>query len=142
VARLLGEEERAGWRSLDRYARFAEEVAEVKRAILTFFIEQKRSGRRVVAYGAAAKGNTLLNFAGVRGDFIDYAVDLNPLKQGVLLPGTRIPVFAPERLRETRPDVVVVLPWNLEREIAEQLRFVREWGARLFVLIPEVRAVA
>jgi len=141
VAKLAASEEREGGRSLARYDRFAGEVMEVKRALLTFLIDERRGGHRIAAYGAAAKGNTLLNYAGVRGDFIDYVVDLNPLKQGRLLPGTRIPVYAPARLAETRPDVVIILPWNLEVEISAQLSYVRDWGARLAVLIPDVRVL-
>jgi SAM-dependent methyltransferase len=142
VARVEAREEREGGRSLTRYDRFAKEVVEVKRALLTFLIEEKRRGRSIVAYGAPAKGNTLLNFAGVRGDFVDYAVDKSPLKQGTLLPGTRIPVYAPERIAATRPEVIVILPWNLEAEVAEQLSFTREWGARLVVPIPEIRTLS
>jgi hypothetical protein len=141
VSRVLADEERDGGRSLARYDRFAEDVREAKRRILSFLIEEKRANRRIVAYGAAAKGNTLLNFVGVRGDFVDYVVDMNPLKQGTFLPGTRIAVRAPSRLIETKPDVILILPWNLEAEIRGQLAFVREWGARLAVLIPEVRVV-
>ena len=141
VAQVVAAEEREGARSLARYDRFAHEVAEVKRALLTFLIESKRARKSVVGYGAPAKGNTLLNYAGVRGDFIDYVVDRSPLKQGTLLPGTHIPVHAPERLLQTKPDLVLILPWNLEVEITEQLRFVRDWGGRLVVPIPEVRVV-
>jgi ABC-type Fe3+-hydroxamate transport system substrate-binding protein len=96
----------------------------------------------VVAYGAPAKGNTLLNYAGVRTDFIDYAVDKSPFKQGKLLPGTRIPIHAPEKIRETKPDVIVILPWNLRTEIVEQLAYAREWGARFVVPIPELTIVS
>jgi len=134
-------EEREGACSLARYDRFGDEVFAVKNALLTFLIEEKRKGSRIVAYGAPAKGNTLLNFAGVRGDFIDYAVDKSPLKQGRLLPGTHIPVYAPERIATTRPDVVLLLPWNLEAELTSQLAFVRDWGCRLVVPIPEVRVI-
>jgi hypothetical protein len=94
-----------------------------------------------VAYGAAAKGNTLLNYCGVRTDFVDYIVDRSPLKQGKLLPGTRIPIAAPDRIRETRPDYVLVLPWNLRSEIADQLAFVRGWGGRLVVPIPTLEVL-
>jgi hypothetical protein len=104
-------------------------------------IGRKREGKTIVAYGAAAKGNTLLNYCGIREDFIDYAVDRSRFKQGKLLPGSRIPIEAPERIRETRPDYVLVLPWNLKEEIAEQLSFVRQWGGRLVVPIPEVEVL-
>ncbi len=92
----------------------------------------------VVGYGAAAKGNTLLNYCGIRSDFLNYTVDRSPHKQGKFLPGTKIPVFAPEKIRETRPDYVMILPWNLKDEISEQLAYIREWGARFVVAIPEV----
>jgi SAM-dependent methyltransferase len=141
VQTVLDSEQQDGTCSLARYDRFRDEVLEVKRSLLTFLIDEKRKGSRIVAYGAPAKGNTLLNFAGVRGDFIDYAVDMSPLKQGKLLPGTHIEVHAPERIAETRPDVVLLLPWNLEAELVSQLAFVRDWGGRLVVPIPEVRVV-
>jgi SAM-dependent methyltransferase len=135
----LRERERAeGGVSLDAYARFAEDVREVKRKLLEFLIARKREGKTIVAYGAAAKGNTLLNYCGIREDFIDYVVDRSPFKQGKLLPGSHIPIEAPERIRETRPDYVLVLPWNLKDEIAAQLSFVREWGGCLVVPVPEV----
>ncbi len=142
IATLLATEEREGVRSLARYDRFSDEVHAVKRALLEFLFAEKRAGHHIAAYGAPAKGNTLLNFAGVRGDIIDYAVDKNPLKQGTLLPGTRIPVHAPERLAKTRPDVILVLPWNLEAELKVELAFVRDWGGRLVVPIPTVRVVS
>jgi 2-polyprenyl-3-methyl-5-hydroxy-6-metoxy-1,4-benzoquinol methylase len=142
VARVAAAEEREGGRSLTRYDRFSSEVVEVKRALLTFLIEAKRAGKSIAGYGAPAKGNTLLNYVGARADFIDYVVDRSPLKQGTLLPGTRIPVYAPEHLARTRPDIVLVLPWNLAGEIATQLAFVREWGACLVVPIPEVRVLS
>ncbi|MGO8994449.1 MAG: class I SAM-dependent methyltransferase, partial [Polyangiaceae bacterium] len=142
VGDVLAAEEREGARSLARYDRFAAEVLELKRELLTFLLREKNAGRRIAAYGAPAKGNTLLNFLGVRGDFIDYAVDMNPLKQGTLLPGTRIPVYAPDRLAKDRPDVVLILPWNLEKELVSQLSFVRTWGGRLVVPIPKVRVLS
>ena len=103
-----------------------------------FLIEQKVSGWQVVAFGAPAIGNTLLNFCGVRTDLIEYAVDRSPHKQGRYLPGTRIPVFAPEKITETKPDFVVILPWNLKTEIAAQMSEVRSWGGKFVVPIPEV----
>ena len=142
VALCLAEEERDGGLSLARYACFAEEVVGVKRRLLAFLLAEKGQGHRIAAYGAPAKGNTLLNFAGVRRDFIDFTVDRNTLKQGTLLPGTRIPVFAPDRIRETRPDVVLLLPWNLEAELAPELRFVQEWGGRVVIPVPEVRVLS
>jgi hypothetical protein len=98
-------------------------------------------GKSIAAYGAPAKGNTMLNYCGIDRDFIDYTVDLNPDKQGKFLPGTRIPVYAPDRINETRPDIVVILPWNLKEEIVQQLTHVREWGGQMVVLIPGVEVV-
>ncbi len=138
VVDLRAAEASDGTLSLDVYARFAEDVREVKRKLLEFLIHRRRERKTVVAYGAAAKGNTLLNYCGIREDFIDYVVDRSPLKQGRLLPGSHIPIYAPERIRETRPDYVLVLPWNIKDEIAAQLSFVRDWGGRLVVPIPEV----
>lgn len=138
VEELRERERTDGGVSLDSYARFAEDVREVKRKLLEFLIGRKREGKTIVAYGAAAKGNTLLNYCGIREDFIDYVVDRSPFKQGKLLPGSHIPIEAPERIAETRPDYVLVLPWNLKDEIATQLSFVREWGGRLVVPVPEV----
>jgi len=136
VAELLAQEELAGMRHTAAYRRFAESVKEIKRGLLEFLIAARRQGKSVVGYGAAAKGNTLLNYAGIRTDFLDYVADRSPHKQGRLLPGSRIPIVAPERIAETRPDYVLVLPWNLRDEISEQLRCVREWNGRLVVPIP------
>ncbi len=138
VSALRVAERGQGLDQIDAYARFAERVRETKRGLLEFLIARKREGKQIVAYGAPAKGNTLLNYCGIRTDFIDYAADRSPLKQGKLLPGTRIPIEPPERIRETRPDYVLVLPWNIKDEIARQLAFVKEWGGKLFVPIPEV----
>ncbi len=126
---------------LDGYRGFGPKVEETKRDLLAFLIAARRDGRTVAAYGAPGKGNTLLNFCGIRSDLVEYAVDRNPYKHGRLLPGTRIPVHAPERLDETRPDVILVLPWNLRTEIAAQLAHTREWGAQLVVPIPRVEVL-
>jgi hypothetical protein len=120
------------------YAGYAERVAETKRNLLAFLIEAKRAGKRVAGYGAPGKGNTLLNYCGIRSDFLDFTVDRNPYKHGRFLPGTHIPVFPVERLREARPDFILILPWNLKREIAAQLAWAREWNARLVVPIPRL----
>ncbi len=114
------------------------ECAETKRALLEFLIAAKRAGKSIVGYGAPAKGNTLLNYCGVRGDFLDYTVDRSPHKQGLFLPGTRIPIRAPEAIFETRPDYVLILPWNLRAEIAAQMAAIRDWGGRFLVAIPGV----
>ncbi|MFT5445823.1 MAG: 2-polyprenyl-3-methyl-5-hydroxy-6-metoxy-1,4-benzoquinol methylase [Gammaproteobacteria bacterium] len=126
---------------LDAYLGFAEQVNTVKRGLLRFLIDAKEAGKQVAGYGAPAKGNTLLNYCGVRTDLLDYTVDLSPHKQGKLLPGTHIPVFTPEKLAETKPAYILILPWNLKREIAEQLHWVRDWGAKLVVAVPSVQMV-
>ena len=124
------------WR-LETYARFGEQVKETKRRLLEFLIEVKRHGKTVVGYGAPGKGNTLLNYCGVRTDFIDFTVDRSPYKQGKFLPGTRIPIHHPDRIRETKPDYVLILPWNFKDEFVEQMAFIRDWGGRFVVPIPE-----
>ena len=139
VAELADEEERYGIGSLPRYTAFQSAVIQTKHDILDYLITAKRHGKRIAAYGAPGKGNTLLNYCGIRTDFFDYAVDRNPVKQGTFTPGTRIPIYPPDRLRETKPDLVVIMPWNLKDEIAEQHRYIEEWGGRFVILLPEVR---
>jgi hypothetical protein len=135
----LRERERAaGYERLQTYTEYGARVEADKRRILEFLITLKDEGRHVVGYGAPAKGNTLLNYCGVRCDFLDYTVDVNPHKQGRFLPGSHIPVRPPQAIREDRPDVVVILPWNLKDEIAEELDFVGEWGGRLAARTPEL----
>jgi SAM-dependent methyltransferase len=138
VQKLLTREIQAGFTCLETYSSFAEKVKETKRRILRFLIRAKREGKTVVGYGAPGKGNTLLNYCGIRTDFLDYTVDRNPYKHGKFLAGTHIPVFEPARIRETKPDYILILPWNLKDEIAQQLSYVREWGCRLAVPIPEI----
>jgi SAM-dependent methyltransferase len=139
VAALLAREEAAGLGQLETYRSFGERVRRVKWGLLRFLIRTREEGKSIAGYGAPAKGNTLLNYCGVRTDFLDYTVDRSPHKQGRFLPGTRIPIHGPERLRETRPDYVLILPWNLKEEIVEQMADVRSWGGRFVVAIPEVR---
>ncbi len=136
---LARREREAGYEGIDTYRAYAQQVEEEKREILSFLIGLKRQGLSIAGYGAPAKGNTLLNFCGVRTDFIDYTVDLNPHKQGHLLPGSHIPIRAPEALRETKPDVVLILPWNLRDEIMDQHVYVRDWGGRFAARAPEMR---
>ena len=124
---------------IESYSRFPEQVRRIKRDLLKFLIAARERGDAVAAYGAPGKGNTLLNYCGIRTDLLDYTVDRNPHKHGKFLPGTHIPIFAPEKIRETRPRYVFILPWNLKDEIMEQLAYVREWGGRFLVPIPEVR---
>ncbi len=134
-------ESQAGLGTLDGYRRFAASVEEVRHALLTLLIGLRRDGKRVAAYGAAGKGNTLLNYCGVGPDLVEYVVDHNPYKQGRLLPGSRIPIHAPARLRETRPDYVLILPWNLREEILAEHAYVSEWGGRFIVPIPRPEVV-
>ncbi|MGB7946783.1 MAG: methyltransferase C-terminal domain-containing protein, partial [Candidatus Binatia bacterium] len=135
---LKAREEAAGFGSLETYLSFTEKVKETKRKLLEFLIRAKREGKSIVAYGAAAKGVTLLNYCGVRTDFIDYAVDLSPHKQGHFMPGVHIPIFHPDKIKETRPDYVLILPWNLRDEIMGQMAFIGKWGGQFVVPIPEV----
>jgi SAM-dependent methyltransferase len=141
VAACLADERAAGLDRLDAYASFAERVRETKRALLAFLIDAKRQGRTIVGYGAPAKGNTLLNYCGIRRDFLDYTVDRSPHKQGLLLPGTRIPVEAPGRIFETKPDYVLILPWNIADEIVSDMVGIAAWGGRFVVPIPVVRVL-
>jgi SAM-dependent methyltransferase len=136
VTGLLARERAGGYDRPEGYAGFAEQVAGVRWRLLELLIDLRREGKRVVGYGAPGKGNTLLNYCGIRADLLEYTVDRNPGKQGKFLPGTRIPIHPPERIAETRPDYVLILPWNLTREIAAQLQYVRDWGGRLIVPIP------
>jgi SAM-dependent methyltransferase len=138
VAALLETERAAGLTGIDAYLAFGERVKRMKRELLRFLIDAKAAGKSIAAYGAPAKGNTLLNYAGVRNDFIDYTVDRNPHKQGMMLPGTQIPIHAPSRIFETRPDYLLILPWNLRDEIMKQMVAIHEWGGRFLVLIPDV----
>jgi hypothetical protein len=139
VVELGRREEAAGLSSLNAYTTFAEQVRETKRKLLAFLIEAKRCGKSVIGYGAPGKANTLLNYCGIRTDFLDYAVDRNPFKHGRFTPGTHIPIFPPEKIRETRPDFLLILPWNLKDEIMEQCSYIREWNGQFVVPIPEIR---
>lgn len=139
VEALLRHEIEAGLTRIATYEGFDEKVRQAKRGLLEFLIGAKSDGATIVGYGAAAKGNTLLNYCGVRTDFIDCVVDANPHKQGMFMPGSRIPILAPARLRETKPDYLLILPWNLSDEIMHACAYIREWGGRFVVPIPEVR---
>jgi hypothetical protein len=139
VTDLRKEEEAAGFTRIDHYSRFSDHVMETKRKLLEFLIAAKRQGKSIAGYGAPGKGNTLLNYCGIRTDFVEYTVDRNPYKQGKYLPGSHIPIFAPEKIRETKPDYVLILPWNFKDEIMKQMEFIRTWGGQFVVPIPEVR---
>jgi SAM-dependent methyltransferase len=136
---LRAREEMGGLNGLERYASFTEQVHETKRRLLDFLIAAKRQGKSVVGYGAPGKGNTLLNYCGIRTDFLDYTVDRNPYKHGKYTPGTHIPIHPPERIGETRPDYVLILPWNLKDEIIERMAEIRAWGGQFVVPIPSVK---
>ena len=142
VGELLAREDDQGLRDAETYRRFADGVRESKRALLELLIDLRRRGKQVVGYGAPGKGNTLLNYCGIRTDFLDYTVDRNPYKQGKYTPGTHIPIHPPEWIAETKPDVILILPWNLAREISEQLAYTAAWGAQLVVPIPTATAFA
>jgi SAM-dependent methyltransferase len=139
VANLRKEEEDKGFTKLEFYQAFSEKVKVTKRNILDFLIKAKREGKSIVGYGAPAKGNTLLNYCGIRTDFIDYTVDRSPHKQGYFLPGTHIPIYHPDKIKETSPDYLFILPWNLRDEIMGQMAHIREWGGKFIVPIPEVK---
>ena len=132
----------AGLDRLKAYTAFAEQVRETKRALLEFLIEARRKGKSVVGYGAPAKGNTLLNYCGIGTDFLDYTVDRNPHKQGRFLPGTHIPIHAPNKISQTKPDYVLILPWNLKDEIMEQMASIHKWGGEFIVPIPRAEVCA
>jgi len=129
----------AGLRQMPTYAAFSEKVKETKRKLLDCLIRIKRDGKSICGYGAPGKGNTLLNYCGIRTDFLDFTVDRNPYKQGKFTPGTHIPILSPAKIEETRPDFVFILPWNFKDEIMDQMSFIRDWGGRFIVPIPEVR---
>ncbi len=139
--RLVAEETALGLRDPAWYRAFGPRVAEVKFRLLEFLIGERRAGRRVVGYGAPAKGNTLLNYAGVKTDLLEFTCDRNPHKQGCFLPGTRIPVRPPEAIREAKPDRVLILPWNIADEVCSQLAYIREWGGRFVVPIPSTEVL-
>ncbi len=141
VARLSALEAEAGLHSVEGYRPLRERTEAVRQELLRFLLEQKAAGKRVVGYGAPGKGNTLLNYCGIRPDLLEYTVDRNPYKHGCYTPGTRIPIHPAERIDVDRPDVVVVLPWNLEAELTAQLRHIGEWGGRLVFPLPTVRVV-
>jgi hypothetical protein len=136
LVKLRERELAAGLDRMETYATFAEQVKSSKRALLDLLIQLRRAGKRIAGYGAPGKGNTLLNYCGIRTDFLEFTVDRNPYKQGRFLPGTHIPIHPPERIGERRPDYILILPWNLKTEIVSQLAFAREWGAKFIVPIP------
>jgi 2-polyprenyl-3-methyl-5-hydroxy-6-metoxy-1,4-benzoquinol methylase len=139
IGALIAREDESGFKKLEHYLSFGEQVKATKLRILEFFLEAKKQGKVIAGYGAPAKGNTLLNYCGIRTDFIDYTVDRSPHKQGHFLPGTRIPICHPDEVRGSRPDYLIILPWNLKDEIMGQMSYIRNWGAQFVTLIPEVK---
>ena len=138
VDQMLKRETDAGMLSVDCYARFQGHTDQVKNGFLNFLLDARRQGKTVAAYGAAAKGNTLMNYAGVRPDLVSFVADRNPAKQGKYMPGSRIPIVEESRLKEARPDFILLLPWNLKTELIQQLEYAREWDARLVTAIPSL----
>jgi hypothetical protein len=141
VKSVLAAEEAAGLHTFAGHLGFAREVLRIKSELLEFLLGAASQGKSVAGYGAPGKGNTLLNHCGIRSDLVAYTVDRSPVKQGRFLPGTHIPIYAPERLAQTRPDYILVLPWNLRDEISRQLEYVRSWGGRLVFPIPELEVI-
>jgi SAM-dependent methyltransferase len=141
VAAIKAEEDRAGFGQVEGYLGFGERVATTKGELLAFLIAERAGGSRIAGYGAPGKANTLLNYCGIRTDLIDFLVDRNPYKHGRYTPGTHIPIHPPEHLDEMRPDVIMVMPWNLREEISRQLAYTRSWGARLVVAIPSLQVI-
>jgi hypothetical protein len=139
VVELLKRERQAGMSDISFYKDFEIRVKDTKRKILKFLISAKQDGKTIAGYGAPGKGNTLLNYCGIRTDFINYTVDRNPHKQGNFLPGTLIPIFEPDKIRETKPDYVFILPWNIKEEIMESMSFIQEWGGKFLIPIPELK---
>lgn len=142
ISKIKKLEDKMGLNKLDVYLQFSDKIKKNKRLLLDFLIKLKNENKSIAAYGAPAKGNTLLNYCGIRTDFIDYTVDKSPHKQGFFLPGTHIPIYSPEHINETRPDYILILPWNLEEEIVNQLAYTKEWGCKLIIPIPDPRVVA
>lgn len=142
VSLLKSKESEAGLTQLETYLGFAEKVKSTKRNLLSFLIDIKNQGKSIVGYGAPAKGNTLLNYCGIRTDLLDYTVDRSPYKQGLFLPGTHIPIYHPDKIMETQPDYLLILPWNIKHEIIEQMSFIRQWGGQFVVPIPNVEVMA
>ncbi|GAA3088798.1 SAM-dependent methyltransferase [Kribbella aluminosa] len=141
VGKVLQDEQDAGLHTVEGHLGFADEVFTIKSDLLEFLVQARRDGKSVAGYGAPGKGNTLLNHCGIREDLLPYTVDRSPHKHGMYLPGTHIPIHAPERLAETRPDYIVILPWNLRTEIVHQLGYAREWGAKFVVPIPRLELI-
>lgn len=141
IERIIAREKEAGLDKLKTYQCFNKKVRKIKQDLLAFMLKAKGEGKLIAGYGAPAKGNTLLNYCGIKPDFLPCTVDKNPYKQGRFLPGTRIPVFHPEKIKELKPDYLLLLPWNLKNEIIEQMQYIREWGGQFITAIPNVQMI-
>lgn len=141
VSDLLNKEKKSGLDKMETYRKFYEKVKETKRTLLTLLTDIKSKGKKIVAYGASAKGNTLFNYCGISYDFIDYSVDLNPNKQNTYLPGSRIQVKHPDEIKKTKPDYILITPWNIQNEIIKQLAYTKKWNAKFIVAIPEAKVI-
>ena len=139
ISRIKLREKKYGLDKLNSYHNFSKKVEVIKYQLRQFLAKTKKSGKSIVAYGAPAKGNTLLNYCGIGADLIDYTVDLNPHKQGRFLPGTHIPIFHPERIKKTKPDYLLILPWNIKDEITEQMECILQWGGKFIIPIPKIK---
>ena len=141
VQKILNEEEKQGLQTLTTYLDFQRKTDHVKNGLLTFLIKQKHSGKKIAAYGAAAKGNTLLNYAGIKSDLLPYVCDAASSKQGKYLPGSHIPILPPSALSENKPDIILILPWNIADEIVQQHAYVQEWGGIFVSAVPEIKVI-
>ncbi|MCT7961893.1 class I SAM-dependent methyltransferase [Laspinema sp. D1] len=141
VEKLLNQELKIGISNADYYADFQAKINHVKNDFLTFLLEAKRQGKLVVGYGAAAKGNTLMNYAGIRPDLIPFVVDRNPAKQGKFMPGSRIPIVEESYIKNTKPNYVIILPWNLKKEVMSQLKYIRDWGGKFVTAVPQMEVL-
>lgn len=141
VHKMLDKETGSGYANITNYLAFDEQAKEARRELLSFLGKIRQDGKTIVGYGAAAKGNTMLNYCGIKNDLIDYVADISPYKQGRFLPGSRIPIVSPDRIRETKPDYILILPWNIREEIMRQLSFVRDWGGSFIIPIPKIEVI-
>ena len=141
IQKLIDKEKKLGLRNLATYKNFNERVISLKFDLWKFFINAQKQGKKVVCYGAPAKGNTLLNYCGIKNDLIEFTVDISPHKQGLYLPGTHIPIYNPSHIKKNKPDYVLILAWNLKKEIMEQMNFIRDWGGKFVTPIPNVRVI-
>ena len=138
---IIEKEKKFGLTQINTYENFSKNIIQIKINLLNFIEKAKKNSKTLVCYGAPAKGNTLLNYCGLSKTQIDYTVDKNPSKQNLFLPGTHIPIFSPEKIKETKPDFILILPWNLQEEILNELNYVKSWGCQFIISIPEVKVL-